>query len=70
LIATQLYQLGLIDMEAALEALEWPNRDEMLQRMQEKPEEFQRKKYPMKLPANLLRGGNKQTALQEPQVGK
>jgi hypothetical protein len=24
----------------------------------------------MRLPANLLRGGNKQTVLQEPQVGK
>jgi hypothetical protein len=70
LIATQLFQLGLIDHEAALEALEWPNRDEMLKRMQEQPGEFERKKFPMRLPANLLRGGNKQTALQEPQVGK
>jgi len=70
LISTQLFQLGLIDHEAALEALEWPNRDEMLKRMQKQPGEFERKKFPMKLPANLLRGGNKQTALQEPQVGK
>jgi hypothetical protein len=42
----------------------------MLKRMQEQPGEFERKKFPMRLPANLLRGGNKQTALQEPQVGK
>jgi hypothetical protein len=65
LIATQLFQLGLIDNEATLEALEFPNREEIMQRMAQNPQGFARKSAPSKLPANLLRGGNKQTALQE-----
>lgn len=36
LMATQLYQLGLIDEEAALDALEFPNRDLIMKRMSEK----------------------------------
>ena len=41
LMATQLYQMGLIDEEAALEALEFPHRDEIMQRMAEKQREQQ-----------------------------
>lgn len=84
LMATQLFQLGLLDEKGALDALEYPNRDEILQRMAESKAKqmeiaaamggnngggFGRKRAPMKMPANLLRGGNKQTGLQEPRVG-
>jgi hypothetical protein len=57
LIATQLFQMGLIDNIAALEALEFPNREEILKRMAENPQpQPQRHSKGAKLPANLLRG--------------
>ena len=87
LMATQLYQMGLLDEEGALDALEYPNREEILQRMEERKAKeaemmaasgqqpggggkgggFGRKAQGAKLPANLLRGGNKQMGMQEPQ---
>jgi len=74
LMATQLYQLGLIDEKAALDALEFPGRDEILQRMAQGVQAammggggFGEKTSPKKLPANLLRGGNKQMPIQTPQ---
>jgi hypothetical protein len=39
LMATQLYQMGLIDEKAALDSLEFPNRDEIMKRMSQKQEE-------------------------------
>ena len=69
LIATQLYQLGLIDQEAALDALEFPNREQILARMTQNPALGGEKRMPAKIPANLLRGGNRQMALQEPRMG-
>jgi hypothetical protein len=36
MMATQLFQLGLIDAEAALDALEYTNREEIMERMAEK----------------------------------
>ncbi len=40
LISTQLYEIGLIDEEATLEALEYPNRDEIMKRMKDKQAEM------------------------------
>lgn len=83
LMAVQLFQTGLIDERAALDALEFPNRDEIMQRMAEKQKEmamiaaqqggrggngFGRKRSPAKLPANLLRGKKQELGFQEPQV--
>lgn len=81
LMGVQLFQSGLIDEEAALETLEFPNRDEILQRMKEKQAEmaqiaasgdrrgFGRKPMGAKLPANLLRGKKQELGFQEPQSG-
>jgi hypothetical protein len=83
LMAVQLFQTGLIDEEAALDALEFPNRDEIMERMAEKQKEmamiaaqtgqkpprgFGGKKGGMKMPANLLRGKKQELGMQEPQV--
>jgi len=40
LMAVQLFQTGLIDERAALDALEFPNRDEIMERMGEKQKEM------------------------------
>jgi len=76
LIATQLFQLGLIDEEAALDDLRYPNRQEVLERKRKAAQSiiggnvpgFEQKRAPQKIPANMLRGPNRQQALQEPQV--
>lgn len=71
LMATQLFQMGLIDAEAALDALEFPNRDEIMSRMQKNPQQFAAKGAPQKLPADMLRGSKvKEMGMQEPQMGK
>ena len=82
LMAVQLFQTGLIDEEAALDALEFPNRDEIMERMAEKQKEmamiaaqqggqpgkgFGRKSAGTKMPANLLRGKKQELGFQEPQ---
>lgn len=84
LMAVQLFQSGLIDEKAALDALEFPNRDEIMERMKESQREqamiiaqadmpikrgFGRKRAGAKLPANLLRGSRRpELGFQEPQI--
>jgi hypothetical protein len=73
LIAMQLFQAGAIDREALLEAIEYPNREEILQRTIEKQqsgEEPIRAAKGQKLPKSVLRGGNKETGMQHPQAGR
>jgi hypothetical protein len=72
MMATQLFQLGLIDPQAALDALEFPNREEIMRRMAQGGGQggvgFGQKTAPMKMPANLLRGSRlKEMGMQEPQ---
>jgi hypothetical protein len=69
LMAIQLFQLGLIDNQAALDALEFPNREEIMNRMKENPQAFQRKPAGAKMPANLMRGSKvRELGMQEPQM--
>jgi len=75
LVATQLFQMGAIDQEALLEALEYANRDEILERMVATaqaggPLPGKGKGAPAKLPSTLLRGGHRETGMQQPQIGK
>jgi hypothetical protein len=69
LMATQLLQIGAIDRQEVLEAVEWPNREEVLKRTKEaqaRGEEGMQKKG-AKLPKSMLRGGHKETGMQLPQ---
>ena len=73
LIAMQLYQAGAIDREALLEAIEYPNREEILKRTMEKQQagiEPMGTGKRQKLPRSLLRGGHKETGFQHPQAGR
>jgi hypothetical protein len=74
LISMQLYQAGAIDREALLEALEYPNREEILKRTIEKQESGEEPvRGPgkgQKQPKSVLRGGHKETGVQLPQHGK
>ena len=73
LIAAQLYQMGAIDREALLEAVEFPNREEILARTIEKQQagvEPVGVRKPQKLPRSVLRGGHRETGLQIPQIGR
>jgi len=74
LVATQLYQLGAIDREALLDALEYPDRDAILRRTIEKQKagiEPVGVKKGSKLPKGMMKGGgsggHKELALQHPQ---
>ena len=72
LVATQLYGMGIIDDEEVLQALEWANREEVIKRTKEKQASG---KLPLpgkggKLPKSMLRGGHKETGMQQPQIGK
>jgi hypothetical protein len=70
LIATQLFQMGAIDREALLEAMEYPNRDVILSRTMEKQatgEEMTGTSKGTRIPQSMLRGGHKETGLQYPQ---
>lgn len=72
LIAMQLYQAGAIDREALLEAVNYPNREEILARTLEKQqsgEEPAGVRKPQKLPRSVLRGGHQETGFQLPQMG-
>jgi hypothetical protein len=72
LIATQLYQLGIIDDKEVLDAIEWPNRDEVIERTRAAkaagiiPQGGPRK--PVKMARSVLRGGHKETGMQLPQT--
>lgn len=73
LVAMQLFQAGAIDREALLEAIEYPNREEILKRTIEKQrsgEEPVPARKGQKLPKSVLRGGNKETGMQHPQTGR
>jgi hypothetical protein len=71
LIAMQLFQAGCIDREALLDAVEYPNREEILKRTKQEQKEGDEpipgaKKQ--KLPKSVLRGGNKESGMQHPQT--
>ncbi|MEM2125702.1 MAG: hypothetical protein QXQ53_04825 [Candidatus Methanosuratincola sp.] len=72
LMAVQLYQLGAIDREALLEAVEFPNREEILARTIERQQlgiEPMGVRKGQKLPRTMLRAGHQETPIQLPQVG-
>ncbi len=71
LLAMQLYQAHAIDREALLEAIEYPNREEILKRTIEKQQSGEEPiaARPQKLPKSVLRGGHKETGMQLPQAG-
>jgi hypothetical protein len=73
LVAMQLFQAGAIDREALLEAVEYPNREEILKRTkeaQQSGDEPVRAPKGQKLPKSVLRGGHKESGMQLPQQGK
>jgi hypothetical protein len=73
LIAMQLFQAGAIDREALLEAVEYPNREEILKRTKEAQQSGEEPIHGakgQKLPKSVLRGGHKETGFQQPQAGK
>ena len=76
LISMQLFQAGAIDREALLEAIEYPNREEILKRTIEKQqsgEEPLRLPKGQKLPKSILHGGassHPEQGFQHPHGGK
>lgn len=71
LVAMQLLQSGVIDGEEVLKTIEWPNWEQVYKRTKEKQQagiEGVPKKG--KLPKSILRGGSKETGMQQPQIGK
>lgn len=71
LLTMQLFQSGIVDDEEVLDSLEYPNRQKILERVNSKKAQgVQPPPQQQKLPKSILRGGNRESGLQEPQIGK